>query len=83
MEEQQRKEKDSSFQMKSEVGQDCNQGMAAWADPQQRGVGAKEGEDDTQAMFLVKTICCLKKAVPQWEVGPVRNYMVLRKLPVL
>ena len=45
MEKQQRTEKDSRFQMKSEVGQDCNQGMAAWADPQQHGVGAKEGED--------------------------------------
>lgn len=46
MEEQQRKEKDSHFRTKAEVGQDCNQGMTAWADPLQRGAGAKEGEDD-------------------------------------
>lgn len=37
--------------MKSEVGQDCNQGMAAWADPQQHWVGAKEGEDDVSGNF--------------------------------
>lgn len=45
MEEQQRKEKDSYIQMNSDMGQNGSHGMAAWADPQQHGLGAK-GEDD-------------------------------------
>lgn len=39
-----RGKKDGYIQMKSEMGQNCNQGVAAWTDAQQHRIGAK-GED--------------------------------------
>ncbi|PKU46952.1 hypothetical protein llap_2730 [Limosa lapponica baueri] len=73
MEEQQRKEKDSHFQMKFEMWQDCNQvcnqGMEAWTDCQQHGVGAKEGEDDVPGNVHSEDYLLSDEGSATWESG--------------
>lgn len=69
MEAQQRKDKDTPFQLKREVEQDCNHDMAVWAmGSNSMEQGMKREKMTCQALFMVKGCCRLMKAVILQEV---------------
>lgn len=69
MEAQQRKDKDTPFQLKCEVEQDCSHDLVVWAmGSNSMEQGMKREMMMCQALFIVKGCCWLMKAVRLQEV---------------